>query len=122
MVRSRVTPCRGGEEARGEKIENEGQKSGVPVRTIRGGAPFGVGVGVPVWCWCRRAAWVTGLAGPAVATHARVRIGASWLSVHQVRTHTPAAPRVQRQRIRTNERIIQPRYWSKYSNAFTYES
>lgn len=94
---------------------NEGQKSrGVPDDTKRGGGgegpfplplpPFGVGVGVTVWCWCRRAAWVTGLAGPAVATHARVRIGAS-----RARTHTPVKPAacVQRRRIHRTQRIIQ---------------
>lgn len=35
-------------------------------------------------CWCRRAAWVTGLAGPAVATHARVYVSAR---VVHARTH-----------------------------------
>lgn len=76
-----------------------------------------------------RSRWVTGLAGPVVATYVRTctyRPGRCTLRcrVYTHVTRTRRTPTWSRgpERILQPERIIHPRYWSKYSVAFTYES
>lgn len=91
--------------------------------------PFGVGVGVTVWCWCR-------CHGVVLVSTSRVgnRFGGSCScnartctyrreSYTHAHTRTPvrAAACVQRRRGSTEPNVLyRPRYWSKYSDAFTY--
>lgn len=117
---------------KGREMDADGRtdgrlEDGVFPNDTRAGTPFGVGVGVPeAGVGVEESRWVTGLAGPVVATYARVRIGRRTPQrrayTHVTRTRrTPTWPRAP-ERILQPERIIHPRYWSKYSVAFTYES